>query len=113
MEQEQARLQAQNLYLQEEIKSSHNFDEIVGRSPPLQALLNQVQRVAQTDSSVLIQGESGTGKELIARAIHSAGKRKNQALIKVNCAALPSGLIESNGMDSSHLAASKCQIGRI
>ncbi len=95
MEQEQARLQAQNLYLQEEIKFSHNFDEIVGLSPPLQALLNQVKRVAQTDSSVLIQGESGTGKELIARAIHSASKRKNQALIKVNCAALPSGLIES------------------
>ncbi|MCQ8104436.1 sigma 54-interacting transcriptional regulator [Methylomonas sp. SURF-2] len=95
MEQAQARLQAQNLYLQEEIKSAHNFDEIVGRSPALRSLLNQVQRVAQTDASVLIQGESGTGKELIARAIHSASKRKNQPLIKVNCAALPSNLIES------------------
>jgi transcriptional regulator with GAF, ATPase, and Fis domain len=61
MDQEQARLQAQNLYLQEEIKSTHNFDEIIGRSPALQSLLNQVQRVAQTDASVLIQGESGTG----------------------------------------------------
>jgi PAS domain S-box-containing protein len=95
MEQAQARLQAQNLYLQEEIKSAHNFEEIVGRSPALRSLLNQVQRVAQTDASVLIQGESGTSKELIARAIHSAGKRKNQPLIKVNCAALPSNLIES------------------
>lgn len=95
MEQAQARLQAQNQYLREEIKSAHNFEEIVGHSPALRSLLNQVQRVAQTDASVLIQGESGTGKELIARAIHSAGKRKNQPLIKVNCAALPSGLIES------------------
>ncbi|MCK9605460.1 MAG: sigma 54-interacting transcriptional regulator [Methylomonas sp.] len=95
MEQEQARLKAQNQYLQEEIKSAHNFDEIVGRSPALRSLLNQVQRVALTDASVLIQGESGTGKELIARAIHSASKRKSRPLIKINCAALPSNLIES------------------
>ena len=95
LEQEQSRLKAQNLYLQEEIKSAHNFDEIIGRSPALQSLLNQVQRVAMTDASVLIQGESGTGKELIARAIHSASHRKNNPLIKVNCAALPSGLVES------------------
>ncbi|MGR9053293.1 MAG: sigma-54 interaction domain-containing protein [Gammaproteobacteria bacterium] len=95
MEQEQARLQAQNQYLQEEIKSTHNFGEIVGDSPALHALLNQVQKVAITDASVLIQGESGTGKELIARAIHAASKRKDKPLIKVNCAALPSSLIES------------------
>jgi transcriptional regulator with GAF, ATPase, and Fis domain len=95
MEREQTRLQAQNLYLQEEIKSAHNFDDIIGRSPALQSLLNQVQRVAFTDASVLIQGESGTGKELIARAIHAASPRKNRPLIKVNCAALPSSLIES------------------
>jgi len=95
MEQEQARLQAQNLYFQEEIKATHNFDDIVGRSPALKSLLNQVQRVALTDASVLIQGESGTGKELIARAIHAASNRKNQPLIKVNCAALPASLIES------------------
>lgn len=94
MEQEQARLQAQNLYLQEEIKSTHNFDDIIGRSPVLQSLLSQVQRVALTDASVLIQGESGTGKELIARAIHAASHRKHRPLIKVNCAALPSSLIE-------------------
>lgn len=95
MEQEQARLQAQNQYLQEEIKSAHDFDEVVGRSPAIQSLLDNVLRVAATDASVLIQGESGTGKELIARAIHSASKRHNDPLIKVNCAALPAGLIES------------------
>ena len=95
MEQEQARLQAQNQYLQEEIKSANNFDEIVGRSAAIQSLLNNVRRVAATDASVLIQGESGTGKELIARAIHSASKRHKNPLIKVNCAALPAGLIES------------------
>ncbi|MDD5267376.1 MAG: sigma 54-interacting transcriptional regulator [Methylococcales bacterium] len=95
LEQEQARLKAQNLYLQEEIKSAHNFDEIIGRSPAILTLLTQVQRVALTGASVLIQGESGTGKELIARAIHSASPRKNNPLIKVNCAALPPGLVES------------------
>ena len=95
MEQEQARLQAQNQYLQEQLKTEHNFEEIVGRSPAIQSLLNNVRRVADTDASVLIQGESGTGKELIARAIHSASKRSKNPLIKVNCAALPSSLIES------------------
>jgi PAS domain S-box-containing protein len=95
MEQEQARLQAQNQYLREEINASNNFEDIVGRSPAIRTLLNNVRRVAATDASVLVQGESGTGKELIARAIHSASKRSGNPLIKVNCAALPSGLIES------------------
>jgi formate hydrogenlyase transcriptional activator len=95
MEQEQARLQAQNQYLKEEIKTAYNFEEIVGRSAAIQTLLNHVKRVAVTDASVLIQGESGTGKELIARAIHANSKRNKSPLIKVNCAALPSGLIES------------------
>lgn len=95
MEQEQTRLQAQNQYLQEEIKSANNFAEIVGRSAAILSVLSQVRRVAITDTSVLIQGESGTGKELIARAIHSASKRQDKPLIKVNCATLPSGLIES------------------
>jgi formate hydrogenlyase transcriptional activator len=95
LEQEQARLQAQNLYLQEEIKSVHNFEEIIGQSPALTAVLDNVCRVAPTDASVLICGETGTGKELIARAIHSASKRKDKPLIKVNCAALPTGLVES------------------
>ncbi len=95
LEQEQARLQAQNTYLQEEIKSVHNFEEIIGRSPALAAVLELVQRVAPTDASVLITGETGTGKELIARAVHSSSKRRDKPLIKVNCAALPSGLVES------------------
>jgi formate hydrogenlyase transcriptional activator len=95
LEQEKARLQAQNLYLQEEIKSVHNFEEIIGQSPALTAVLDNVCRVAPTDASVLICGETGTGKELMARAIHSASKRKDKPLIKVNCAALPTGLVES------------------
>ena len=95
MEQEQAKLKAQNLYLQEEIKSVHNFEEIVGRSPALLAVLGKVDRVARTDATVLITGESGTGKELIARAIHFRSRRSEKPLIKVNCAALPTGLVES------------------
>ncbi len=95
MEQEQARLTAQNVYLQEEIKSVHNFEEIVGQSPALLEVIDKVNRVAVTDSTVLITGETGTGKELIARAIHSASPRRDKPLIKLNCAALPSSLVES------------------
>jgi PAS domain S-box-containing protein len=95
MEQEQARLRAQNLYLQEEIKAVHNFEEILGQSPALTAVLDNVGRVASTDSTVLITGETGSGKELIARAIHSHSRRKDKPLIKINCAALPAGLVES------------------
>ena len=95
MEREQARLAAENVYLQEEIKSVHNFEEIIGQSPTLLDVLEKVNRVAKTDATVLISGETGTGKELIARAIHSASHRRDKPLIKVNCAALPSGLIES------------------
>lgn len=94
-ERERARLQQQNLYLQEEIKASNNFEEIIGRSSALTAVLDQVRAVGPTEASVLIQGETGTGKELIARAIHSISRRRDKPLIKVNCAALPSGLIES------------------
>jgi transcriptional regulator with GAF, ATPase, and Fis domain len=94
-EQEKARLQQQNVYLQEEIKDNHNFEEIVGHSPALAAVLDHVQRVAPTDSTVLITGETGTGKELIARAVHSRSRRSDRPLIKVNCAALPAGLVES------------------
>jgi PAS domain S-box-containing protein len=95
MEQEKARLTAQNIYLQEEIKSVHNFDEIIGQSPALLEALDKVHRVARTDASVLITGETGTGKELFARAIHSASRRHDKPLIKLNCAALPSSLVES------------------
>ncbi len=95
LEQEQARLKEQNRYLREEIKSVHNFEEIIGRSPGLLGVLGNVDRVASTDASVLITGETGTGKELIARAIHSVSKRHDKPLIKLNCAALPTGLVES------------------
>lgn len=94
-EQEKTRLQQQNLYLQEEIKSVHNFEEIIGQSPALTAVLENVRRVAPTDAIVLITGETGTGKELIARAVHSNSRRKDKPLIKINCAALPAGLVES------------------
>jgi PAS domain S-box-containing protein len=95
MEREQARLTAQNIYLQEELKSVHNFEEIIGQSSALTSALSKVEHVAPTNSTVLIQGETGTGKELIARAIHSHSNRSDKPLIKVNCAALPSGLVES------------------
>jgi formate hydrogenlyase transcriptional activator len=95
MEREQARLHAQNIYLREEIKAVHNFDEIVGASRALLEVMGQVRRVAPTDATVLVLGESGTGKELIARAIHSSSRRSEKPFIKVNCAALPPGLVES------------------
>ncbi len=95
LEQERARLREQNRYLREEIQSVHNFDEIIGRSSGLLAALEHVKRVAPTDASVLITGQTGTGKELVARAIHSTSKRRDKPLIKLNCAALPTGLVES------------------
>src|SRR6202035_2704236 len=95
MEQEQRRLEAQNTYLLEEIKETHNFEEMVGQSRALAEVVEKVKLVASTDSSVLILGETGTGKELVARAVHSNSERRNRPLVKVNCAALPIGLIES------------------
>jgi PAS domain S-box-containing protein len=82
-------------YLREEVKALHNFDEILGTSEPVQRALQDVRHVAGTDATVLIQGETGTGKELFARAIHAAGRRKNRPFVKVNCAAIPANLIES------------------
>jgi formate hydrogenlyase transcriptional activator len=95
LEQERARLKAQNLLLSEEIRHVHNFGEIVGRSPALLRVLDSVERVAPADSTVLIQGETGTGKELVARAIHDRSPRRGAPFVKVNCAALPAGLVES------------------
>jgi formate hydrogenlyase transcriptional activator len=89
------RLHAENIYLQEEIRLNHNFENIIGKSDPMQQVLNLVQQVAPTDSTVLILGETGTGKELIARAIHSASRRNHKPLIKVDCASIPPALIES------------------
>lgn len=95
MEQEQARLQAQNQYLQEEIKLNHNFEEIISKSKNFHKILQQIEQVASTDATVLIIGESGTGKELIARAVHNISNRSKRPLVKVNCATLPANLIES------------------
>jgi len=90
-----ARLEKENVYLQEEIRTEHNFEEIVGNSPALLAVLRKVEQVAPTDSTVLIYGETGTGKELIARAIHDRSARKDHPLVKVNCSAISAGLVES------------------
>jgi formate hydrogenlyase transcriptional activator len=90
-----ARLEKENVYLQEEIRTEHNFEEIVGNSPALMAVLRKVEQVAPTDSTVLIYGETGTGKELIARALHNRSARKNRALVRVNCSAISAGLVES------------------
>jgi len=90
-----AQLERENIYLREEILGEHNFEEIVGSSPQLTSVLHTIDRVAPTDTTVLILGETGTGKELIARAIHSRSARHKHPLVKVNCGAIPSGLIES------------------
>lgn len=89
------RLEAENVYLKEEIDTSHNFAEIITRSPVFHQILRQVEKVAATSTTVLIQGETGTGKELMARAIHTISDRHHRPLVKVNCAALPANLIES------------------
>ena len=88
-------LEAEKTYLVEEIKTTHNFDEIVGRSTALEHVFRSVDQVAATDTTVLILGETGTGKELIARALHHGSPRRARVLVKVNCASLPAQLIES------------------
>ena len=90
-----SRLEEENVYLQEEIKTEHNFEEIIGESARLKEALKSVEIVAPTDANVLITGETGTGKELIARAIHNLSRRKDKPLIKVNCASIPKELFES------------------
>ena len=95
MEQEQTRLKDQNAYLWEEIRSEHNFGDLIGESLGLRKVKHQIQLVAPTDVSVLVTGESGTGKELVARAVHDHSTRKGHALIKLNCSAVPEGLFES------------------
>jgi formate hydrogenlyase transcriptional activator len=89
------RLAEERVYLNEEIRSGQNFEEIVGSSAALKNVLKQVAIVAPTDSTVLILGETGTGKELIARAIHNVSARRDHTFVKVNCAAIPLGLLES------------------
>jgi formate hydrogenlyase transcriptional activator len=89
------RLAEERVYLNEEIRTDHNFEEIIGDSQALKEVLGQVKTVAPTDSTALILGETGTGKELIARAIHNISSRRARTFVKVNCAAIPLGLLES------------------
>jgi len=88
-------LDSQARYLREELRELSNFEEILGRSPALVAVLREVEQVAGTDASVLVLGETGTGKELVARAIHQASRRRDGPLVRLNCAAIPATLIES------------------
>ena len=88
-------LEQENVYLRDEIRTEHNFEDIIGNSAALKRVLEQLEIVAPTDSTVLIQGETGTGKELIARALHNLSARKECPFVKLNCAAIPTGLLES------------------
>jgi PAS domain S-box-containing protein len=111
----QHKLEAENVYLQEEISKEHNFEEVVGNSRALIKVLQQVETVAPTDSTVLILGETGCGKELFARAIHSHSKRKGRPLVKLNCGAIPTGLVESElfgHMKGAFTGALERRIGR-
>jgi len=110
-----ARLEKENVYLREEIRSEHNFREMVGSSAPLREVIEKAERVAPLDSTVLIYGETGTGKELIARAIHDCSTRKNRALVKLNCSAISAGLVESElfgHMKGAFTGALERHIGR-
>jgi formate hydrogenlyase transcriptional activator len=89
------KLAEEKLYLEDEIRTEFNFEEIIGESPALKGILHQVETVAGTDSTVLILGETGTGKELIARAIHNLSARRDRTFVKLNCSAIPTGLLES------------------
>jgi formate hydrogenlyase transcriptional activator len=89
------RLSKEKLYLEEEIRTEYNFEEIIGESVTLRKVLKQVEVVAPTDSTVLVLGETGTGKELIARALHDRSGRRERTFVKMNCAAIPTGLLES------------------
>jgi formate hydrogenlyase transcriptional activator len=89
------KLAKEKIYLEEEVRTEHNFGEIVGKSPALRKVLKEVETVAPTNSTVLIHGETGTGKELIARALHDLSPRRDRTFVKLNCAAIPTGLLES------------------
>src|SRR5438094_1149887 len=89
------KLAAEKVYLEDEIRTEYNFEEIIGESSALKRVLHQVETVAPTDSAVLLRGETGTGKELIARAIHDLSQRRERTFVKLNCAAIPTGLLES------------------
>ena len=111
----QAQLQAESAYLQKEIKLEHNFETIIGQSQTLKYVLHRVEMVARQDSTVILLGETGTGKELFARALHQLSSRSQRPLVKVNCAALPADLIESElfGHEKgAFTGATTTQIGR-
>ena len=95
IEQQNAQLAQEKLYLEDEIRSERLFEDIIGRSATLRRVLREIETVAPTDSTVLISGETGSGKELVARAIHQLSARRGQAFVKLNCAAIPTGLLES------------------
>jgi formate hydrogenlyase transcriptional activator len=95
IEQFKNKLAEEKLYLEDQIRTEYNFEEIIGQSSALKRILKQVETVAPTDSTVLLLGETGTGKELFARAIHNLSSRREHTLVKVNCAAIPTGLLES------------------
>lgn len=108
-------LEAENVYLREQVRLFGHYEDIVGESEAIQQVLRQVEQVAETDSTVLIQGETGTGKELIADAIHRLSKRRERVMVKVNCAAIPPTLIESElfGREKgAFTGASSREIGR-
>jgi formate hydrogenlyase transcriptional activator len=90
-----ARLEEERLYLESELESEYNFEDIVGKSAAIRKVLDQVAIVAPTSSTVLLHGETGTGKELVARAIHNLSPRRQRTFVRLNCAAIPSGLVES------------------
>jgi len=89
------RLEDERLYLESEIQAEYNFEDLVGKSPALRKVLEQIEIVAPTASTVLLRGETGTGKELIARAVHNLSPRRDRTFVRLNCAAIPSGLVES------------------
>jgi len=109
------KLTKEKAYLEEEVRTQHHFGDIVGENVALRAVLKQVETVAPTESTVLIRGETGTGKELIARAVHDLSPRKGRTLVKLNCAAIPTGLLESElfGHEKGAFTGAICQrIGR-
>ncbi len=115
IEQLKKQLEAESSYLQDEIKLEHNFENIIGQSESLQYVLHRVEQVARMESPVLIMGETGTGKELMARALHKLSPHSKRALVKVNCAALPRELIESElfGREKgAFTGATTTQLGR-
>jgi transcriptional regulator with GAF, ATPase, and Fis domain len=110
-----AKLEIENSYLQEEIRKEHNFEEILGNSRELLRMLDRVAAAAPTDANVLVTGETGSGKELIARAIHNRSARRNSPLVKVNCGAIPAGLVESElfgHVKGAFTSASERRVGR-